>query len=43
MDSFNITEIEKPFKVIPDNLDGFKNKVNDLYSLTTEGEKKVLL
>jgi hypothetical protein len=42
MDSFNITEIEKPFKVIPDNLDGFKNKVNDLYSLT-EGEKKVLL
>jgi hypothetical protein len=34
--------IEKPFQIIPENLDGFNQKVNEMSKLTNENIKLIL-
>ena len=42
MDTFNIKEIEKPYKIINKNLDDFKEKLEEKAELTDEQKKELI-
>ena len=42
MDSFNLKDIEKPFKIIQQNLDDFNDEIKKKCELTAEQIKKLL-
>ncbi len=42
MESYNMKDIEKPFQIIPYNLDGFNQKVKEMSELTDDKLKQLL-
>ena len=42
MESYNMKDFEKPFQIIPENLDGFNQKVKEMSELTGDKMKQLL-